>query len=105
MASADGFTFIEDEGSHNPPQLFPDFRSMVNGKGVNLDLQIQTTLREKHPELIVTTVPGGNVNFLQFAAAGFAQAELDEDTEPVIRWTGFLGPSHRVGPYLVDNPI
>lgn len=96
MASADDFTLVDSDGSHDPPQLFPDFRQLVNGKGFDPDVQLVTALREKHPELIVTTVPGSNVNLLQFAAAGFAQAELDNDTEPVIRWTGFVGPSHRV---------
>lgn len=76
--------------------MFPDFKELVNGKGFDPDVQIVTALREKHPELIVTTVPGGNVNLIQFAAAGFAQAELDNDSEPAIRWRGFVGPSHRV---------
>ncbi|KAL1595660.1 hypothetical protein SLS60_009349 [Paraconiothyrium brasiliense] len=94
MASADDFTLIENEGSHNPPQLFPDYRQLLNGKGFDPDVQVVTALREKHPELTVTSVPGNNVNLLQFAAAGYAQAELDNDTEPVIRWTGFGGSGH-----------
>ncbi|KAF1974094.1 P-loop containing nucleoside triphosphate hydrolase protein [Bimuria novae-zelandiae CBS 107.79] len=97
MAASEDFTFIDNDGPHNPPQLFPDYKEMVNGKGFDPDVQILTALREKHPELIVTAVPTRNLNLLQFSAAGYAQAELDEDTEPVIRWTGFIGPSHRGG--------
>ena len=92
----DDFTFIEDEGG-KPKDLFGDFHSFTSGKGTDLDVQIVTALRAKHPDLIVTTVPTGNCNLLQFAAAGFATADLDEDAEPVIRWRGFSGPSHRGG--------
>ncbi|KAL5391416.1 hypothetical protein DPSP01_001285 [Paraphaeosphaeria sporulosa] len=97
MASADDFTFIDNDGLHSPPQIFPDFQQLLNGKGFDPDVQLVTALREKHPELIVTSVPATNINLLQFAAAGYAQAELDEDTEPVIRWRGFVGPGHRGG--------
>ncbi|KAF9730528.1 ATP-dependent Zn protease [Paraphaeosphaeria minitans] len=97
MASADDFTFIDHDRPHDPPQIFPNFQQLLNGKGFDPDVQIVTALREKHPELIVTSVPATNVNLLQFAAAGYAQAELGEDTEPVIRWRGFVGPGHRGG--------
>ncbi|KAF1953956.1 P-loop containing nucleoside triphosphate hydrolase protein [Byssothecium circinans] len=105
MASSDDFTFIENEGSRGggPPQLFPDYQQMTSNKVADLDVQIVSTLRAKYPELIVTTTPGSNINFLQFAAAGFAQAVLEEDAEPVLRWRGFVGPQHRGGTgYLAD---
>ncbi|KAF2683487.1 P-loop containing nucleoside triphosphate hydrolase protein [Lentithecium fluviatile CBS 122367] len=97
MATGDDFTFIENEGHRGPPQLFPDYQQLTSARYADPDIQIITALRQKHPELIVTAVPGGNVNLLQFAAAGYAQAELDDETEPVIRWRGFVGPSHRGG--------
>ncbi|CAI6341833.1 unnamed protein product [Periconia digitata] len=106
MSSPDDFTFIDNEDARGggPPQLFPDFRNLTSGKVADLDLQIVTALRTKHPELIVTTVPAYNVNLLQFAAAGYAQAELDEDAEPVMRWRGFVGPGHRGGSgHLADS--
>ncbi|KAF2647782.1 P-loop containing nucleoside triphosphate hydrolase protein [Lophiostoma macrostomum CBS 122681] len=87
-----------------PRKLFDDYHSFTAGKTTDLDTQIVTALRAKHPELIVTTVPGSNCNLLQFAAAGFAQAELDNDAEPVLRWRGFIGPSHRGGQgFLADS--
>lgn len=94
---ADEFTFVDNHGSHGPPQIFPDYQQLLNGKGFDPDVQLVTALRKKHPELTVTSVPATNVDLLQFAAAGYAQAELEEDTEPVIRWTGFVGPGHRGG--------
>jgi len=99
MGSTDDFTFIESEGTRGskPQKLFDDFSNFTSGKTTDLDVQIVTALRAKHPELIVTTVPGSNCNLLQFAAAGFAQAQLDEKAEPVIRWRGFIGPAHRGG--------
>ncbi|KAF2016028.1 P-loop containing nucleoside triphosphate hydrolase protein [Aaosphaeria arxii CBS 175.79] len=108
MASCDDFTFIETDqpsaqGS-KPESLFSDFYKFTSGKSTDLDVQIVTALRAKHPELIVTTVPGSNCNLLQFAAAGFAQADLDEDSEPVLRWRGFVGPAHRGGQgFLAEN--
>ncbi|KAF2791997.1 P-loop containing nucleoside triphosphate hydrolase protein [Melanomma pulvis-pyrius CBS 109.77] len=106
MSSADDFMFIENEtvrGS-KPQKLFDDYHQFTSGKTTDLDIQIVTALRAKHPELIVTTVPGSNCNLLQFAAAGYAQAQLDDESEPVLRWRGFVGPSHRGGSgYLADS--
>jgi hypothetical protein len=105
MASGDDFTFIENEGRRGPPQLFPDYQNITSAKYADPDVQIVTALRAKHPELIVTTVPGNNVNLLQFAAAGYAQAELDDDTEPVVRWRGFRGPAHRGGSGFLGDSV
>ncbi|KAF2876320.1 P-loop containing nucleoside triphosphate hydrolase protein [Massariosphaeria phaeospora] len=99
MSTSDEFTFIENEATRGskPLRLFDDYQKFTSGKTTDLDVQIVTALRAKHPELIVTTVPGSNCNLLQFSAAGYAQAELDDDTEPVLRWRGFVGPAHRGG--------
>lgn len=106
MTAIDGFTFVEGEGSEGtkPESLFDDYRNFSSGKVTDLDLQVVSALRAKHPDMIVTTVPGSNCNLLRFAAAGFAFAELDDKSEPVLRWTGFVGPQHRGGSgYLADN--
>ncbi|KAF2474599.1 P-loop containing nucleoside triphosphate hydrolase protein [Lindgomyces ingoldianus] len=97
MATIDDFTIVgnEDARGSKPQKLFDDYHNFTSGKTTDLDVQIVTALRAKHPELIVTTVPGANCNLLQFAAAGFATAELDDDSEPVLRWRGFVGPQHR----------
>lgn len=106
MASSDDFTFIESEGTRGggPPKLFDDFAHLTSAKTYDLDNQLVTALRQKHPELIVTTVSANNIPLLYFAAAGYAQAELDTDAEPVIHWRGYAGPSHRGGTgYLYDS--
>lgn len=99
MATDNDFTFIDNENirGSKPQPLFDDYHKSTSGKVTDLDVQMVTALRAKHPELIVTTVPANNCNLLQFAAAGFAQAELDSEAEPIIRWRGFVGPSHRGG--------
>lgn len=103
----DDFTFVENDNRHGsgPPKLFDDYHAFTSGKTTDLDVQIVTALRAKHPELIVTTVPANNCNLLQFAAAGYAQAELDDDAEPVLRWRGFVGPSHRGGSGFVADSV
>lgn len=75
MPAGDDFTFIDNEDARGggPPQLFPDYHHLTSGILPDFDVQLVTSLRAKHPELIVTTVPAANVNFLQFAAAGYAQ--------------------------------
>jgi len=106
MASADDFTFIESTGTQGggSPKLFDDFSKLTAGQVADLDTQLVTALKKKHPELIVTTVSARNISLIQFAAAGYAQAELDTEAEPVIRWRGFGGPTHRGGSgYLYDS--
>ncbi|KAF2833650.1 P-loop containing nucleoside triphosphate hydrolase protein [Ophiobolus disseminans] len=106
MASADDFTFIETEATRGskPSKLFDDLAHFTSAKTPDLDTQLVTSLRHKHPELIVTTVSRNNIDLLTFAAAGYAQAELDTDAEPVLHWRGFAGPSHRGGSgYLYDS--
>lgn len=77
MAANEGFTFVDGEdGQDGLPQLYPDYQQMTSSKVANLDVQITAALREKYPELIVTTTPGSNVDFLQFAAAGFAKGQF-----------------------------
>jgi transitional endoplasmic reticulum ATPase len=104
MASNDDFTFIEQEstagegisGSKPNKNLFSDFLHGQSGQAIDLDVQLVSALRAKNPELIVTTVPESNCSLLQFAAAGYAQAELDQEAEPVISWRGFVA-DHRNG--------
>lgn len=115
MAAEEPFTFVTETGLKGPPQLFQSFHDDTSAKVANVDVQLVTELRAQYPELIVTyrsrthipeqrreranvtvrTIPPGNVNLLQFAAAGFASAELDTEDEPKISWRGFLAPPQR----------
>jgi transitional endoplasmic reticulum ATPase len=106
MASANDFTFVEARGiqGSEPPKLFGDFANFTSAKIADLDAQLVTALRQKHPELIVTTCDRRNLDLLAFATAGHARAELDTDAEPVLHWRGWAGPSHRGGVgYLYDS--
>ncbi|KAK6211846.1 hypothetical protein LQW54_005708 [Pestalotiopsis sp. IQ-011] len=96
MASPEPFTFItEDEGLE--PEFFGPYLDRTGAKVADLQTHLLTDLREQYPELIISIIPAGNVNLLAFAAAGHAQAELDLDDEPIVRWRGYSPPSTRHG--------
>ncbi|KAF2810075.1 P-loop containing nucleoside triphosphate hydrolase protein [Mytilinidion resinicola] len=95
MSTSEAFTFLEKDDKQ--PQLFDDFQRFNSGKATDIDVQVTAALRAKYPELCVTSVPSSNCNLLQFVAAGYATAHLDKENEPVLRWRGFVGPSHRGG--------
>ena len=59
--------------------------------------QPDTVKLPQNANCICRVIPAGNVNLLAFAAAGFAQAELDVDDEPIIRWRGYSPPRTRHG--------
>jgi transitional endoplasmic reticulum ATPase len=106
MAATDDFTMIEtaEDRGGKPSTLFDDFADLTSGKTTDIDTQLVNALRKKHPDLIITAVPSSNINLLAFAASGYAEAELDTDEEPVLRWRGFVGPSHRGGSgFLADS--
>jgi transitional endoplasmic reticulum ATPase len=105
MADFEPFTFVE-ESVHDPqqPALAPDYEEFNSARTSNQLLQIVTALRKEHPELILTTVPGRNVNLLEFAAAGFATAKLDTENEPVVRLRGYIAPPPNGGQgFLADG--
>jgi len=95
MSTSEAFTFLEKDDKQ--PQLFDDYHKFNSGKATDIDVQVVSALRAKYPDLCVTSVPSSNCNLLQFVAAGYASAHLDKDNEPVLRWRGFVGPSHRGG--------
>jgi hypothetical protein len=103
----DDFTFVESEGpaGSKPSPLFDDYHNLTSNKVAELDIQIVTALRAKYPELIITTVPLTNCDLLAFAATIYAEATLDEEAEPVLRWRGFVGPSRRGGSGSVTESI
>jgi transitional endoplasmic reticulum ATPase len=53
MADSEPFTFIT-KSRESGGQLFDDYKRLKDGATLDLDVQIVTVLREKHPELIVT---------------------------------------------------
>lgn len=93
MEDFEPFTLVSEK---ERPQLFGEFKHLTSNKTADLDVQFVSALRAEYPDLIVTTIPAGNIPLLAFAQAGYATAKLDE-SEPVIRWRGFNGPQHRGG--------
>lgn len=85
------------DGGDSQPKLFDTFQDLTSAKDVNINGQLIGALREQHPDMTLTVVSRFNLDLMQFAAAGFAFAELDKITEPVVRLRGFIGPSQRGG--------
>ncbi|KAF2156846.1 P-loop containing nucleoside triphosphate hydrolase protein [Myriangium duriaei CBS 260.36] len=74
-------------------QLFDKFQTLTAGLTADHDIQYQAALKQRFPDLTVTTIPTNNCNILSFAAAGHATAELDTSTDPVASWRGWV-PSY-----------
>ncbi|KAK9413905.1 putative P-loop containing nucleoside triphosphate hydrolase protein [Seiridium unicorne] len=96
MEPLEPFTFVTGTES-SPPEFFDPYLDRTSAKVADLQTHLLTDLRTQYPELIVTITPSGNVNLLQFAAAGYAQADLDMDDEPIVRWRGYAAPRTRHG--------
>lgn len=91
---AEPFTLIGPETS---PALFPDYQDLTSQRIADPDVQLTHSLRNKYAELNLTVVPALNAPLLQFAATGNASATLDTETDSIVRWRGYVGPSHRGG--------
>ncbi|KAF2142123.1 uncharacterized protein K452DRAFT_227685 [Aplosporella prunicola CBS 121167] len=100
MAASDAFSMISDTKNNT---LFEEYHERTSAKGNNLNVQLVSALRAQHPELIITTIPKPNCPLIAFASAGYATAELDTQTEPVVSWRGFAPPSHRGGSVSVAD--
>ncbi len=95
MADSEPFTFVNpSSGGH---RFYDDYHDFQSGKLKDLDLQIVTALRRQFPEMIVTTVPTFNCSLLEFAAEGYASAEMDTTTDWVASWRVYLSAQRRGG--------
>ncbi|KAH6658884.1 P-loop containing nucleoside triphosphate hydrolase protein [Truncatella angustata] len=94
MDSFEPFTLITETGGSGP-EFFHPYLDRTSARVADIQTHLLTDLRKQYPELIITIVPANNVNFLQFAAAGYAQTELDLDDEPIVRWRGYSPPPTR----------
>lgn len=90
------FTLVEESG-HNkgPHHLFSDVTDLSSAKTADHDLQYVVALRKANPDMIVTALPGTNVNLRAFAASGSATCELDTETDSFASWRGYVAPSVR----------
>lgn len=96
MARSEPFTFVEgvkdvaNEG-------FNDYVDILSARVADVDIQFSSRLRAQYPEMIVTTVPSGNLNLIYFADLGHAHYETDIEHDTLSRWRGFIPPNPRRG--------
>lgn len=95
MASQQPFIPLKDADINkaHPFQLFDDILDLTGARTADHDLQYLTALRAANPDMVVTTVPSGNIPLLSFAISGFATYELDKETDGFASWRGYVGPS------------
>ena len=88
------FTMVPLSGN-DKGQVFGDFEQAGSAHFLNLDTQLNRSIRDHHPGMTVTTT-NSYPNILGYAAAGYAEAHLDEtDPESLLRWRYYLAPSLR----------
>jgi transitional endoplasmic reticulum ATPase len=95
MADSEPFTLIEETSSSGPHHLFDTVTHLTSAKTADHDLQYVAALRDANPEMIVTSIPGTNVNLRAFAASGHASCELDTKTDSYASWRGYIAPKVR----------
>ena len=76
---------------------YGDYVDILSAKSADVDLQFSSRLRKEYPEMIVTTVPGSNIDLILFANLGYASYELEVNDDNVSRWRGYIGPGPRGG--------
>ena len=96
MASSEPFTFVESTKDLTK-EGFNDYVDILSAKVADVDIQFSSRLRSEFPELIVTTVPGSNIDLILFANLGYASYELDIKNDSISRWRGYVPPDPRGG--------
>ena len=87
-----------------PQQIYNDFKDSYSSHAFDLDVQLVDAFKRQYPNHILTCVPAVNCNLLYYAAAGYASAKLDTETETVHRVRGYIrGPRRGVKGDLADG--
>lgn len=94
MADKDAFTLV-NEASHH--KVFDDYEELSSGHLTDPQTYFTAVFRRQYPELAVTCTSASNPALLQFAAAGFATAELDTTEESINRFRGYVPGNARYG--------
>ncbi|MCJ1395654.1 hypothetical protein MMC18_008540, partial [Xylographa bjoerkii] len=81
--------------STNAGSVFDNYKRIYGAPLADSDIQLTEALRTSYPKHIVTAVPASNCNLLDYAAAGYASAELDTTTDAPVRWRGYIFPNRR----------
>lgn len=97
MARVEPFTFVEGVKDIVSNGGFDDYVDILSAKVADVDIQFSSRLRAQYPEMIVTTVPSGNINLIYFADLGYAHYEADTEHDTLSRWRGFIPPDLKLG--------
>ena len=103
-SSNEAFTFIETT-KELAKDGFHDYVDILSAKVADVDLQFSSRLRSEYPELIVTTVPGSNIDLILFANLGYASYEIDVNKDNVSRWRGYVPPPAKGGQGFLGEVI
>jgi transitional endoplasmic reticulum ATPase len=96
MASSESFTFVESTKDLTK-EGFHDYVDILSARVADVDIQFSSRLRSEYPEMIVTTVPGSNIDLIFFANLGHASYELEIKNDSISRWRGYVPPDPRGG--------
>lgn len=80
---------LKDHNEIPQEGLVTKYDKMFAENMFNLQVRWTHHLRQQYPNLILTVIPGSNVNLLAFAAAGNAKAKLDTEHEGYHRIRGW----------------
>lgn len=93
----EAFTML---GSPHRDNVFGDFEEQFSAKNADPDVTITASIRHHHPDMTLTGTP---FDLTAFAAAGYAQCELDTTDDSVLRWRYYRPAAVRGNPgYLAD---
>ena len=86
--------------------MLEEYTHQYSAKTSDPDVSITASLRAHHPSLTLTTCPESNINLVAFAAAGYAEAELDKvDEETPLRWRVYLPAANRADPGRLGDTV
>ncbi|KAL8860060.1 MAG: hypothetical protein Q9178_003609 [Gyalolechia marmorata] len=94
MAETDAFTLVSEASQH---KVFGDYEELSSGHLVDPQTYLTGVFRRQYPELAVTCTSSRNPALLDFAASGYATAELDITDESINRFRGYLAGNARYG--------
>jgi hypothetical protein len=99
MATSEAFTFIDhmaDQGQNDEPyQLLDKYTELTSAKTVGPAFQLLASLRTEYPDHVVTYAHLLTLPLIAFAAAGYATATLDIETDSIHRIRTWQQPIRR----------
>ena len=87
ITMSDQFTMLSEP---HHATVFDDYVNERSAKHSEPDVSILASLRHHHPDMTVTVILAQTFNFLGFANAGYATAELNLTEDAIIRIRGYI---------------